>query len=106
MADKVYWHPEAEKDLEKLSEEKRKLIKQRVKKFGKEGTSYRYFGRVTVEDHSFDMYKLKVKESKPFEINQRVIIDRYHDSWIIWGVKNREEVYESDFIEQVMERKY
>jgi mRNA-degrading endonuclease RelE of RelBE toxin-antitoxin system len=106
MADKVYWHPETEKDLEKLSEEKQKLIKQRVKEFSRQGTSYRYFGRVTVEDHSFDMYKLKVKESEPFEINQRVIIDIYHGSWIIWGVKNREEVYGSEFIEQVMERRY
>lgn len=31
MAETVYWHPEAEKDLAELSEEKQELIKQRVK---------------------------------------------------------------------------
>lgn len=106
MAETVYWHPKAEKDLKLLSERKKDLIKQRVKEFGEEGTNYKHFGRVTVDDHDFDMFKIKLKEEEPFEINQRVIIDRYHGSWVIWGVKHREEVYESDFIEQIFERQY
>ena len=82
------------------------MIKQRVKEFSEQGNNYNYFGRVTVDDSDFDMYKIKFKEDEPLQINQRVIIDRYHGSWVIWGVKHREEVYNSEFIEQVMERKY
>ena len=106
MAETVYWHPEARKDLEELSEDKKDLVKKRVGEFGEEGTSYRNFGRVTVEDHGFDMFKIKVKENETIKINQRVIIDRYHGSWVIWGVSHREDVYETEFIEKVMERQY
>ena len=106
MAEKIYWHPEAEKDLQKLSNQKQELIKKRVKEFSEEGTGYKHFGRVTVEEHGFDMFKIKVKEGEPLEINQRVIIDRYHGSWVIWGVKHREDVYETEFVEQIMDRRY
>lgn len=106
MAETVYWHPEARKDLEKLSQGKQDLITERVGEFSKEGRSYKHFGRVTVKEHSFNKFKIKVKETEPFEINQRVVIDRYQNSWVIWGVKHRENVYESEFVEEIMEREY
>lgn len=106
MVETVYWHPEAEKDLKQLSRKKQDFITEIVGRFRKEGTSYNRFGRVTVDKHSFDKFKLKLKEKEPVEINQRVIIDRYHNSWMIWGVKHREDVYKSDYVEELMEREY
>jgi hypothetical protein len=106
MAEEIYWHPEAEDDIAKLNREKRELVMQKVKEFSEKGAKYRHFGRVTANKHDFDMYRIKIKEEEPLEINQRVIIDRYHESWIIWGVKHRKDVYDSEFIEQIMEREY
>lgn len=103
---KVFWHPEAQKEVLELSEEKQKLIDERVSEFKEKGMEYKHFGRVSREEHSFNKYKIKLKEENPVEINQRVILDVYHDQWIIYGVQHRDNAYKKPFIKLVKEREY
>lgn len=67
---KLYWHREAEKEALELSEEKQGLVDRAAEKFQEKGKEYKYFGRVTKEEHDFDKFKIKVKQKDPLKLNR------------------------------------
>lgn len=104
MSYQLFLHPEAEKELLKLEKEKQKIIIEEVKKFNEEGTGYENFGLLTCEDE--ELYRLKIMRGKPVEINQRIIVDIFHNQFVAYAVKHRDKAYKKDVIEKVHERKY
>ncbi|MFB6100450.1 MAG: hypothetical protein ABEK16_04205 [Candidatus Nanohalobium sp.] len=103
---KLYFHPDADRELLELSEEKQKVVYARVENLKEKGTSYKHFGRFTDGEQEIDCYRLKIKTDKPVEVNQRVIISVYQGQFVAYGIEHRDNVYSEDYLEEIKDRMY
>ena len=103
---KLYFHPEADRELLKLSREKQKVVDTRVENFKDKGTSYNHVGRFTDEKQGIDCYRLKIKTDEPVEVNQRMIISVYQSQFVAYGIEHRERVYSKEYLEEIKDRMY
>jgi mRNA-degrading endonuclease RelE of RelBE toxin-antitoxin system len=103
---KLYFHPEAEKELLQMDKPQQNLIRSKVEKFKEEGMNCDCFGRLTSENPALNCYRLKIKQEESPEINYRLIIDVYEGQFVAFGLNHREEVYSEDYLKEISSRKY
>lgn len=103
---KLHFHPETEAEIEELNLEKQQVIKKQVKEFEDQGTKYKHFSRLTIKNHDSSLFRLKIKEDRPVEINQRILIDLFESQYVAYGIEHRNRVYSEEYLEEIKDRMY